>query len=513
MANSPASQPMLLENPLDGRATFPLSGEIVIEILRHASPFDVLSMRKTCRFICNVTRMRTVWINALERVCARHGVFKPTFPLQRMSILDLEYASLGPRRFLKMLNSIQGDESPLPYGNRELIFRRRPPLTGAYPCDGFYMATGGRFLLVYGEDDSLSLWDLGYNLRAPMKTYPVATLERSGELAAASQSFDGEGILLVTRQPTTDFEMDNLAVYEVRPTSDGRDSTFVKLAQLGLDGSPTLHDVRITPRVVSIRCGPLFFVWDWRINKGCRWSSSTLFNSPARAMTVLEGTILAYDEGGTVYNWDIPALQHLPILDLAHFPSIENEPKACIRPLVQHPEISVLIRCTASHRQNTEPALDPILCILYDDDSWNGPPERRTPMSLYSVREMGRGNEDPFIPNTLLLPAGSCDHAFGDRSERFYGAMTSLYRCEDNLVFCADTNDLSVVVTVMPTPLRATLRELPPAMLSRKLLPSDALHGELTTGVQLGFCPVSGRLAYRATDESFYLRDFISAPE
>jgi hypothetical protein len=37
---------MLLENPLDGRATFPLSGEIVIEILRHASPFDVLSMRK-----------------------------------------------------------------------------------------------------------------------------------------------------------------------------------------------------------------------------------------------------------------------------------------------------------------------------------------------------------------------------------------------------------------------------------------------------------------------------------
>ena len=118
-----------------------------------------------------------------------------------MSILELEYASLGPRRFLDVVNNLQGNQSPLPYGNRELIFRRRPPLIGAYPCHGFYMAPGGRFLLVYAQDDSLNLWDLGYNLRAQMRTYPVAILEGSGELVAVSQSADGEGILLVTRQP------------------------------------------------------------------------------------------------------------------------------------------------------------------------------------------------------------------------------------------------------------------------------------------------------------------------
>ena len=228
-------------------------------------------------------------------------------------------------------------------------------------------------------------------------------------------------------------------------------------------------------------------------------------------MTVLEGMILAHDEAGTVYNWDIPYLQPLHALDLTHFTSVENEPKSCIRPTVQHPEISVLIRCTASQRSIE--LLDPVLCILYDDDSWAVPPERRSPISLFSVREMRHREQDPFIPNTLLVPAGSCDHAFGSRPERFYGALTSLYRCEDSLAFCADTNDLSVVVTVLPTPTKATLCDLSPVMLSRKLLPAETLHEEFTTGVQLGFCPISGRLAYRAADGSFYLRDFLSALE
>lgn len=117
-------------------------------------------------------------------------------------MLELEYASLGPRRFLNMLNSTPSDECPMPYDNREVIFRRRPPLSGAHPCDGCYLATGGRFLLAHGEDDSVSLWDLGYSIYAPIGAYPIATLESSGELAAVSQSTDGEGILIVTRQRT-----------------------------------------------------------------------------------------------------------------------------------------------------------------------------------------------------------------------------------------------------------------------------------------------------------------------
>jgi hypothetical protein len=35
-----------LETPIDGPPSFPLSGEIAVEILRHTSPCDILSMRR-----------------------------------------------------------------------------------------------------------------------------------------------------------------------------------------------------------------------------------------------------------------------------------------------------------------------------------------------------------------------------------------------------------------------------------------------------------------------------------
>lgn len=89
--------------------------------------------------------------------------------------------------------------------------------------------------------------------------------------------------------------MDSLTVYEIRPTQDGLNSMFVKLARLGIDQSTTLHNVRIKPHAVVVRCGPQFFVWDWSSNRGSKWISSTLFKPPVRAVSIPETESASYE--------------------------------------------------------------------------------------------------------------------------------------------------------------------------------------------------------------------------
>ena len=231
-------------------------------------------------------------------------------------------------------------------------------------------------------------------------------------------------------------------------------------------------------------------------------------------MTVLERTLLAHDEDGTVYNWDIPTLQplHTSIPDLAHLPSVENEPKSFFRPSALRVDVSVYMRCTASHQRTSEFGVDSTLCIVCDDDPWTVSPEGRSPMSLYSVREMWRrqGEEDPFIPNTLFVPAGLCGHAFGSLSECFYGSMSALYQCEDSVTFCADTDDAGIIATALPVPTKATLSDLSPVILTRRLLrAAESLRAESNSSFHLGFCPISGRLVCLANDGLVHMYDFL----
>lgn len=81
-----------------------------------------------------------------------------------------------------------------------MSFRRKlPSVYGEYPVDGYFLAPGGRFLLLSGGDDSLSLWDLGYNRNDLVKPYAVAAVEGFGEIIAVAQSLGGEALIIATK--------------------------------------------------------------------------------------------------------------------------------------------------------------------------------------------------------------------------------------------------------------------------------------------------------------------------
>lgn len=127
---------------------------------------------------------RTVWLSALDRVCDQHGIFKPTYPTDKMTLSELEHAASGPHRFVNDYGSAPKSHTEA-YMKRWIPCRMRTPDSdtsdGLYKISNLYLIPGGRFLLTAGKPadpsslGSLCLWDLGYNTHSPAKAFPVAT--------------------------------------------------------------------------------------------------------------------------------------------------------------------------------------------------------------------------------------------------------------------------------------------------------------------------------------------------
>jgi hypothetical protein len=133
-------------------------------------------------------------VAALEGVCESHGIFKPTYPTEKMSLLDLEHAALAPYCIIKLLKA-KDLEVPLePYQTR--IFRcRQPDLNDQHhPC-GIHLVPGGRFVFTY-DLLSLYLWDLGYNVNVPIKPRQTAFVNTLWhKICAVGASSDGQAIV------------------------------------------------------------------------------------------------------------------------------------------------------------------------------------------------------------------------------------------------------------------------------------------------------------------------------
>lgn len=122
-------------------------------------------------------------------MCEQHGIYKPTYPVEKMTLAELERAALGPHRFIKSIDEARSrsSERPVPYLARQFRCRKRArEATGPndlYAVSHLALVPGGRFLFTAagrsGDDPKLSvvcLWDLGHNMRSPIKAYPIASV-------------------------------------------------------------------------------------------------------------------------------------------------------------------------------------------------------------------------------------------------------------------------------------------------------------------------------------------------
>jgi hypothetical protein len=127
-------------------------------------------------------------MNAVRNVSIAQGAFLPSFPLEQMSLDDLEHAALSPRR---LRARFQKADRTTPFLTRLFTPHLQGADLGPNSIFTVKLVPGGRFLLTSNRKGELHLWDIGYNAAGHMKIFPIATL--AGSKATPNSRFDHIG--------------------------------------------------------------------------------------------------------------------------------------------------------------------------------------------------------------------------------------------------------------------------------------------------------------------------------
>ncbi|KAF6754925.1 hypothetical protein DFP72DRAFT_898051 [Ephemerocybe angulata] len=134
--------------------------ELHVLVFLDLEPEDLLYLGWTCCAFREMLSHRGVWEKALRMVCARDGLFAPSYPFDEMDLSDLKRAALHPFQWNRMMLSMDSGEQGCLTPHREIPLPRDPRVD---PESGFLDADilpGGRY--VVGRSASfITLWDLG----------------------------------------------------------------------------------------------------------------------------------------------------------------------------------------------------------------------------------------------------------------------------------------------------------------------------------------------------------------
>ena len=124
--------------------------------------------------------LRTVWIEALRKACHETQIFKGTYPIEKMTTSELEFATTSHERYLARLWKELHDITLLnPVSIRILTLHPHiAPAVGDHPFGYFKnsaIVPGGRFLITTTTTDIVQMWDLGYTPRELINPCPLAS--------------------------------------------------------------------------------------------------------------------------------------------------------------------------------------------------------------------------------------------------------------------------------------------------------------------------------------------------
>ncbi|KAG2008242.1 hypothetical protein CC2G_013697 [Coprinopsis cinerea AmutBmut pab1-1] len=299
------------------------SQDVMLSVQRFLEPLDLMTLRKTCKTWYAHSKSRIVWIQAIERMCLRNGVRKAWFPLEDMSLPDLEHLALSPSRFLSLLKR----------HNHGTI--RPPSIRILNPqvaqtnltVKTVFLVPGGRYLVAAYTDNSdiqsASLWDLGCGTTMPLKLAPVAqfTFPAGFCISEINLSQDGATILLNGIRKIEAQNASSAQVYTLQP--DSEDPQFKlqgELKNLRLDTDP----LGLCDDLFCLGIDGELVVWNVREGTACRWQGTDNMYH----VLLFKDAVVTLDDSEntpTMRLYEIPPLQpHLD--DLNSVPITINPP-------------------------------------------------------------------------------------------------------------------------------------------------------------------------------------------
>ncbi|KAH8822983.1 hypothetical protein DL96DRAFT_1620058 [Flagelloscypha sp. PMI_526] len=206
-----------------------LPEEILIRTIYFIDVPDILVLKLSCHFLHTFLKQRIIWVNAFLYIRRAVQLHIASFPVDEMTVDQLELVCTSYLRFLRVLRhgSTAVDTSPespflVPVLPSSVIPSFDATIRLENPIRAISIALGGRYLAVL-TDSTYELWDIGYDPRLPMSTKPVASvpyeLEQGCLWPATALVTSGHKLLGRIQGLTTDGDGTFQAVYEIDPNA------------------------------------------------------------------------------------------------------------------------------------------------------------------------------------------------------------------------------------------------------------------------------------------------------
>ncbi|KAJ3546955.1 hypothetical protein NMY22_g1848 [Coprinellus aureogranulatus] len=367
-----------------------------------------------------------------------------------------------------------------------------------------FLVPGGRFLLTVGgreegQKSSICLWDLGHNIDAALKPFPVATMhsfKNAKHLTAAPRSNGRELMVAIICPGGSSDEAKKATILRITPQSLA--PKFCVQASLEFGNSAiAIESVHLSEDTAVIKSMSGISVWNWVENTGCQWEDVDidLFSQAA----VIDKTVIVMDDSQNFLIYDTPPL--IPLLDIEEGLPNVNPPKKTIMQgtptTLDLPDFTAMLWPVGVWQQHMQPHL----CFTVDEDfaRWTGPRLR-----LYSVQQVGRP-ANSFLPSCIPMCGGTAETICTTHPQPIATPVSPLYYCDGRLAMCCRSSGHELVAMSLPIPTENSTREIQ----QWSALLVEGYIGNEYDGHRVGFCPMSGRVVHIATNTSIQVTDFL----
>ncbi|KAJ7167448.1 hypothetical protein C8R43DRAFT_1121859 [Mycena crocata] len=479
-------------NRNEGLTLMQLPLDTLIQILQFADPVDIFSISQTCRVWLDVALSRTVWLSALRRMCETNCLFKPSFPMDSMSLLELQDAATSAGRFTKRLYKREGDAVTVPlapFVRRSFTPRVVKTSNVASEIPGelktVHLVPGGRFLIV-ATATLVHLCDLGHGANKLIKPHALAStgLLQAGEPETSIlPTPDGTGLeVMITLHHADIVKGFTVAVYRIYPAAAHPE--FILVTEPRVLAGTVNRAFLAKPGHCILHAGPNLYLWDTARNLWASWKA----DEPPKKVFGFDDMIIGVG-AKTITVWEMPTAhcdtvegcfldKHRPILALAHpFPA-------------RHLELEITMSTDWFCATSTRPCC--ISIIGWKSDSRQ--------IARYTLQPLDRATNHnlpssiPILMDTVVM-SGETEWA------------EEIQPCGQNaLTVWTSLEAPAIEVHISPMPL--TRQAEPPAFKSVRLFesPSGDSHPH---DFKFSLCPISGRLCTMVGVNEIVVSDFL----
>ncbi|KAJ7785343.1 hypothetical protein DFH07DRAFT_7761 [Mycena maculata] len=302
--------------------------DILITIMGFATPHDILALRKVSKSLSHITHVRSVWIDALRRVCTQHDIYTPSFPSTEMTLDELERVATACRRFSSSLRH--------EFVSRQIVWpasiRYLHLSDSTHPEEHFRhvrLVPGGRFLLT-SSGCTIRLWDIERSQENP-NMLPIASFTIDDGVSdiqsirvRASKSSAEVLVIVSSTELRSVYRVHVFTIFP--PASSPEFIPFVPPLALGMEDEwPSI--ICSTSQHVAVSTGSSTVLWDFIADRWTSWPAEP--NNANNTIYICNRNILTMRADHSEIHWAAfptlhrrslsavpPQIQDLPILQI-----------------------------------------------------------------------------------------------------------------------------------------------------------------------------------------------------